>query len=335
MKDFWLSSGHMLLDKGEHGGLILTPDFLRAYLARPELMPPPEACAAERALHAALMEEPLARVEPRDIALIADADARENWTAMLEFRDRLKAAPTIEAAYCKLIREGVGRIPPLLINQLVHVILRNALDGADDPFLVRASEIFFRPQRAAVENGRVMLADAEVIDLQEHKIHSSPLLAMFAGETAHMDVLGSENASLYWDRSDAFDMILDLGGLDGGRLAIGRALALWVRHVLGLDLDIAPVERIEDGDVRWIMGLDAEASKIANALWSGEEIGGDTESRVLAIFAAKPKSPEIFRESVWGKPLYLLLAMDEDRILRMKPQNLITGLPVRELALAQ
>ena len=32
--------------------LLLTDEFLKVYLARPELMPPPEACAAERALHA-------------------------------------------------------------------------------------------------------------------------------------------------------------------------------------------------------------------------------------------------------------------------------------------
>ena len=29
-------------------------------------------------------------------------------------------------------RNGLGTTPPLFINQLVHVILRNALDGVDD-----------------------------------------------------------------------------------------------------------------------------------------------------------------------------------------------------------
>ena len=51
-KDFWLSCGHHLLDRDAGGGLVATDEFLKVYLARPELTPPPDACAAERALHA-------------------------------------------------------------------------------------------------------------------------------------------------------------------------------------------------------------------------------------------------------------------------------------------
>ena len=36
-------------------------------------------------------------------------------------------------------------------------------------------------------------------------------------------------------------------------------------------------------------------------------------------------------DKVRGDPVYLLLAMTEDKLLRMKPQNLVTGLPVRHL----
>ena len=57
-KDFWLSCGHHLLDRDAGGGLVVTDEFLKVYLARPELAPPPEACAAERALHAGLLAEP-------------------------------------------------------------------------------------------------------------------------------------------------------------------------------------------------------------------------------------------------------------------------------------
>jgi hypothetical protein len=34
---------------------------------------------------------------------------------------------------------------------------------------------------------------------------------------------------------------------------------------------------------------------------------------------------------VRGEPVYLILAMTPDRIIRMKPQNLVTGLPVKHL----
>ena len=40
MADFWLSCGHHLLDRDDGGGLLVTDDFLKAYLARPELAPP-------------------------------------------------------------------------------------------------------------------------------------------------------------------------------------------------------------------------------------------------------------------------------------------------------
>ncbi len=32
-----------------------------------------------------------------------------------------------------------------------------------------------------------------------------------------------------------------------------------------------------------------------------------------------------------GEPIYLILAMTADGQLRMKPQNLLTGLPIRQL----
>src|SRR5262245_51640088 len=162
-KDFWLSCGHHLLDRDEGGGLLLTDDFLKAYLARPELAPPPEACAAERALHAGLLADPRRSVEASEIAAIADADARENWDVMIAFRNRLVAHKTVEAAYLELVRRGVGRTPPLFMNQLVHVILRNALDRCEDAYVLRAAELFFRPQRLTSHDGSLIAADEETI----------------------------------------------------------------------------------------------------------------------------------------------------------------------------
>src|SRR6187402_3314064 len=94
-KDFWLSCGHHLLDRDAGGGLVATDEFLKVYLARPELAPPPEACAAERALHGVLLAEPRRPVSAGEIASIADADARENWQVMLGFRDHLLRHRTI------------------------------------------------------------------------------------------------------------------------------------------------------------------------------------------------------------------------------------------------
>src|SRR5262245_60286405 len=150
MPDFWLSCGHHLLDHDEGGGLLVTDEFLKAYLARPELKPPADACPAERNLHAVLLADPRRAVAADEIAAIADADARENWRLMLAFRDRLTAHRTIEAAYLDLVRRGTAGTPPLFINQLVQVILRNILDGCEDVYVLRAAELMFRPQRLTV-----------------------------------------------------------------------------------------------------------------------------------------------------------------------------------------
>ncbi|XSC47727.1 DUF6352 family protein [Bradyrhizobium sp. RDT10] len=77
MREFWVASGHHLTRRADHGGLVATPELIMAYLARPELMPPADACEAERDLHASLMADPLRPVSGADIARLADADARK------------------------------------------------------------------------------------------------------------------------------------------------------------------------------------------------------------------------------------------------------------------
>lgn len=335
MTDFWLSSGHMLLDLDESGGLLVTDAFVKAYLARPELMPPEDACPAEQALHARLLAAPRAPVPAAELAALADADARENWALMLAFRDRLLAAPTLEAAYVRLIRDGAGGLPPLLLNQLAHVIMRHALEGCDDPHVVRAGELFYRAQRVSFHEGRVLLADAEVIEGHEQDRHASPLLAMLGGPAVTaLDVLTPDNADTYWTRSDAHDMVLDLGGAPSGRQAIARAIECWVRRVHGFEVAVEPLECIEDTDWRWFVGLDAEATAIGNALWHGEELEPEMAERILALFSLTIDQAVPVLPQVAGRPVYLLLAMAEDRTLRMKPQNLVTGLPIAALAAA-
>ena len=189
-KDFWLSCGHHLLDRDEGGGLVVTDEFLKVYLARPELAPPPEACVVEKTLHAALLDDPRRRVGADEIAAMADADARENWTVMIGFRDHLLRHPTIEAAYLALIRGRVQGTPPLFINQLVHVILRNVLDGCEDPWVLRAAELFFRPQRITVHEGSLLAADDECEQLGDTGLFGAPSLDGTVGDGATAGATG-------------------------------------------------------------------------------------------------------------------------------------------------
>ena len=66
-------------------------------------------------------------------------------------------------------------------------------------------------------------------------------------------------------------------------------------------------------------------------LWNGEEIDEATMARVVGVFALTFRDSSIALNKVKGEPIYLLLAMTPDKTIRMKPQNLATGLPIRHL----
>jgi len=330
-KDFWLSCGHHLLDRDGSGGLVVTDEFLKAYLARPELSPPPDACMVERTLHAALLSHPRRPVAGGEIAAIADSDARQNWTVMMAFRDLLLAHRSIEAAYLHLVRAGVGATPPLFLNQLVHVILRNLLDDCDDPFMLRAAELFFRPQRLTTYAGSLIAADDETI-AGANAQQASPLVSMLGlPANADIDILNEDNAFSYWERSDRFDMALDLTGGRRGQAALGEVMTHWVAHLLAIGIKIEPLMEASDVELTWYVGLDAQATTIGDALWSGEELDDAMRSRVVALYRLAMRDGDAVLDKARGGPIYLILAMAPDGLLRMKPQNLVTGLPIRQL----
>jgi hypothetical protein len=331
MNDFWLSCGHHLLDRAQGGGLAVTDDFLKVYLARPELIPPPEACAAECGLHAALLADPRRPVVASEIAAIADADARENWQLLIAFRDRLLRHKTLEAAYLDLARHGAGRTPPLFVNQLLHVILRNALDGVDDVYALRAAELFFRSQRVTLHEGSLIAADEETV-AGASTTPVSPLVSMLGlPAQGAIDVLNDANADSYWERSDRFDMALDLTGGRLGLAALAEAMRRFIAHLLAIDVAIEPLTELREATLSWYVGLDAEATRIGDRLWNGEALDETAMSRVAGLFRLTFLDPDLMLDKVRGEPVYLILAMTPDRIIRMKPQNLVTGLPVKHL----
>jgi hypothetical protein len=330
VRDFWLSCGHHLVDRDAGGGLLVSDDFLKAYLARPELAPPPEACAAERALHARLLAEPRAPVHASDIASLADADARENWQLMLAFRDHLVRHPTLEAAYLAIVRRSL-KFPHVFLNQLVHVILRNALDGCGDPFVLRAAELFFRPQKLTLHEGSLVAADEETVTGVGGR-PLSPLVSMLGlPAAAEIDVINEDNAAQYWERSDLFDMALDLTAGRRGLEALAAALERWIEHLLGVEADIEPLAELRDVPLVWYVGLDAEGTRIGDAFWNGEGADEATLARVVGLFRLALREPTLVIDRAKGEPVYLILAMTADKVLRMKPQNLLTGLPIKHL----
>lgn len=331
MTEFWHSCGHHFLDRDESGGYVVTDDFLKVYLARPELIPPPDACSAERNLHAALIADPRRSVATSDITEIADQDARDNWEILVGFRDHLLRHKTLEAAYVDLMRRGVGRTPPLFINQLVHVILRNALDDVADPHILRAAELFFRTQRVTLHDGALIAADEETI-AGGGQAPASPLVSMLGlPPDAAIEVLNDNNAGSYWERSDRFDMALDLSGGRAGLAALAKVMERWVDHLLGLAVTIEPLTELRDAPLSWYVGLDADATQIGNALWHGDELDENAMTRVVGLFRLSFRDFRLMLDRVRGEPIYLVLAMSHEHLIRMKPQNLVTGLPVKHL----
>ena len=250
---------------------------------------------------------------------------------LIAFRDHLLRHKTLEAAYAELVRSGVGNTPPLFVSQLVHVILRNALDGVTDARVVRAAELLFRTQRVTMHEGSLLAADEETIS-GTNSAPVTPLVSMLGIPVeAEIDILNDENAESYWERSDRFDMALDLTGGRSGLLALAEAMRRWIAHVLGVEVAIEPLTELHDAPLTWYVGLDADATRIGDRLWNGEDLNEAAMAGVIGLFALRFRDPSIMLDKVRGEPVYLILAMTGDKTIRMKPQNLVTGLPIRHL----
>jgi hypothetical protein len=250
---------------------------------------------------------------------------------LIGFRDHLLRHKTLEASYIDLMRRGVGRTPPLFINQLVHLILRNALDDVADPHILRAAELFFRTQRVTLHDGSLIAADEETI-AGGGETPASPLVSMLGlPPDAAIEVLNDNNTGSYWERSDRFDMARDLSGGRAGLAALAKAMERWVGHLLGFAVTIEPLTELRNAPLSWYVGLDADATQIGDALWQGDELDESAMTRVIGLFRLSFRDPGLMLDKVRGEPIYLVLAMSREHLIRMKPQNLVTGLPVKYL----
>jgi hypothetical protein len=88
---------------------------------------------------------------------------------------------------------------------------------------------------------------------------------------------------------------------------------------------------MRDATFTWYVGLDADGTKIGDALWKGDELDEATRVRVVGLYRLTFRDPGVVADKMKGEPVYLILAMGADKVLRMKPQNLLTGLPIRHL----
>ncbi len=279
------------------------------------------------------MAAPRRPVSEKELASIEDADARDNYRVILNFRRKLLDAGTVEGCYMSLFKAPID-IPPMFVDQLAHVILRNLLDGSEDALRLRAAEVFFREQKATIQDGHVLLADLETVEMHAsgNRYGSIGRLIVEAqGDLAKvdLDVLDRANAAIYWERESRHDTVISV---TYGRPALDAfcgVLELWIEHFLSVKVQIKPVRKIDEPRWAWHIGLDAESTAILNELWAGSEIEQGRMRNILAIFALQFDEPAAMRADIAGRTVYLALAC-EDGVVRMKPQNLLTNLPLRE-----
>ena len=279
------------------------------------------------------MASPRRGVSDQELNSVEDEDARSNYRVLLRFRDRLLQAGTLEGAYMALFKGAID-VPPMFIDQLAHVILRNVLDGTEDALRLRAAEIFWREQKATIQEGHALLADLETVEMHAsgNRYGSVGRLIVEAqGElgSANLDVLDRANADLYWSRESKHDTVVSLTYGRPALDAFARIIELWVAHFLDLKVKVKPVRQIEEAPWAWHVGLDAESSAILNELWAGNQIDAGRMRNVIALFALQFEDPSAMRGDIAGRTVYLALSA-EDGVVRMKPQNLLLNLPLHE-----
>lgn len=332
-RDFWSTSGLDLLSISEDGRLQPTEAFMRAYISRPEMQPVEESCDVEIALFEELMEKPGLDVPQSRIAAMDDPDARDNYRLLLGFRDLLMRHGTLEAAYLAMMRSEAVAMPPLFVAQMVHVILRNVLSECTDPIRLRAAELFFREQQVNTDEGRVMLADDEIVEMYSATGGMGGLGQLLAEsdtpmKSVELDVLDEDNKDIYWERSDRFDTVIDIRFTQPALDAFARVMEAWIEHFLQLRTRIQPLQRIDDENWLWHIGLDVDATRILNNLYHGKHLPLQEMEKILALFRLNVLDKSAVQSDIRGKPIYLALAMTADKKLRMKPQNLLTNLPL-------
>ena len=352
MPDFWPASGLIHLERTTRGWLRPTDAYLRTFLALPELALVEESCAAEIALHDALIATPSRPVARAELDALHDADARSNHAMFLAFRDALLAAGTLEWYYLGLMRGGGITVPPLFVDRIVQTIVHHLQGDCRDAFEVRAAELLFRPQRLSLSDGRMLSADRAVVDMLHDTAglgdigrllvqHSAPMPAL------NMQVLTRDNAPDYWPRSDRHTFVLDLTdevandlgrGLrftlaraHSGLTALARVLEQWTAHLLGVKVAITPLREIDDEAWRWHVGLDVESMALLNDLYEDRPVDAERMQRLISLFRLDFANPAEMRADVAGKPVYLGLAMSADNTLRLKPQNLLLNLPLASM----
>ena len=334
MTNFWPHSAYKTLTVGSDKQLLVTDDFLRTYLSRPELKLVPESCEVERALHQRLNTNPRAVISDEEIAGMEDPDIQVNYQVWLRYRAKLLAASFLENFYMSLFKGDGVDVPPLFISQLAQIFIRHILGENCHPLDARMGELFFRTQKITVlEDGVVMGADDEVVTRNAQAGETGNIMDLLKSKSMSMrsidlDVLHEENAELYWDKSEDYDFAVQLNFGQPPINHFCRVLEKWAQHFLGAQVRITPMQQISDPKWSWHVGLDAAATDILNKLYNKDTVDTDELEKVICLFRLDFIDEAAVSQSQAGKPVYMGIAMNDEKQLKLKPQNLLFNLPL-------
>jgi hypothetical protein len=146
--------------------------------------------------------------------------------------------------------------------------------------------------------------------------------------TAEADLLNDATAAGYWQRSDRFDLALDFAAGGRGLAALGAVITRWLSHLLAIDVAIEPLTELREAQWSWYVGLSSDATRIGDAIWHEGGLSDTMRTQLVGLYRLTFLDQSDMIETVRGEPVYLLLAMAPDEVLRLKPQNLVTGLPI-------
>lgn len=334
MTNYWPSCAYKTLKISPDQQLLVTDDFLRTYLQRPELKLVAESCSVERSLHQRLLERPQADIADSEVAAMADEDIQENYRIWLRFRARMLSASSLESFYMSLFKGGGVDVPPLFVAHLAQIFVRHILGDEPHPMEVRMSELFFRAQKISViEDGIVMGADDEVVARNGQAGETGNIMDLLKGKSmamrsADLDVLYEENATEYWDRNEDFDFAVQLNFGHEPINHFCRVLEKWLKHFLGVQVRLTPMQQITDPKWSWHVGLDAAATEVLNKLYNKEPLDADELARIICLFRLDFIDQAAVARAQEGKPVYMAIAMNDQKQLKLKPQNLLFNLPL-------
>src|SRR5258708_7209133 len=102
--------------------------------------------------------------------------------------------------------------------------------------------------------------------------------------------LGGEGGGLTEERggglgagSARHDMVLDFTFARLGQDAFARVIEAWLRHLLGIEVSVQPVQTIRDERWAWHVGLDAEASALMNELYESRSVAQERPRHIPAL----------------------------------------------------